>query len=166
MAAGIHSTVVAGARVARQFTLQIKGGDRLKRKLADTARRLGGGGVVNIGVLAKARYPNGLHVAQNAFWQEFGTKNMPARPAMQNAIAEHSAKWPGAMAKIAKANGYDGPRTLALMGMGIKDQIVASITALTSPPLAESTIERKGFDKPLIETGLYQRSIDYEVTNK
>lgn len=160
----VAASVAAGANVARSLTLTITGGDRLKRRLAETAHRLGGGGVLNVGFLAKARYPNGLHVAQDAFWQEFGTKNMPARPAMQNAVAEHSAGWAGAMAKIAKAQNYDSKRTLALMGEGIKGQIQSSIQALVDPPLAESTVKAKGFDKPLIDSGLMVRSVDYEVT--
>lgn len=149
--------------MAAPVTLSLKGGDRVKRMLANTARRLGAGGVLNVGFLAKATYPNGLNVAQNAFWQNFGTKRMPARPFFTAAVEEHSPEWPGQMAKIAKATGYDSDKTLGLMGELIKGQVVASIVAWSEPPLAPSTVERKGFDKPLIDSGVMQRSVDYEV---
>jgi hypothetical protein len=151
--------------VAKSVTIQIKGGDRLRRYMRDTARRMGSGAVLNVGILASAKYPNGLHVAQNAFWQEFGTKNMPARPFLRRTIDAHSGKWGENLGRIAVAQHYDVRRTLTLMGEGIKGQIVQTIVELTDPPLAPSTVAQKGFDKPLIETGLLQRSVDYEITN-
>jgi hypothetical protein len=49
------------------------------------------------------------------------------------------------------------------MGTVIKDQIVQSIVSTNSPPNAPSTVRRKGFDKPLIDTGVMQRSVDFVV---
>ncbi|MDN5158227.1 hypothetical protein LVK59_28730, partial [Escherichia coli] len=42
--------------------------------------------------------------------------------------------------------------------------IKESIRAFESPPLSPITIARKGFDKPLIDTGDMQKSVSYEVS--
>jgi len=52
---------------------------------------------------------------------------------------------------------------LARMGEGIAGQLRESIQSTNSPPLAESTIEAKGFEKPLIDTGHMWNSVAYEV---
>ena len=50
------------------------------------------------------------------------------------------------------------------MGHLIKGQLQDSIKAVSSPPLAAATIRRKGFSKPLIDTGVMWNSIDVTVT--
>ncbi|WP_423786270.1 hypothetical protein [Klebsiella aerogenes] len=50
------------------------------------------------------------------------------------------------------------------VGEIIKGQLQNSIRQLTDPPLAQSTIEQKGSDKPLILTGHMLNSVDYEVS--
>lgn len=160
---GRSVAVAAGADVARSVTVQVKGGDLYKSRIRNIMRRLGAGAVLNVGVLAGAKYPDGLPVAQNALWQEFGTRRMPARPAMRRTIERYGSTWPQAIADTARRTNYDTRRTLTIVGHGIRDQIVRSIAELTDPPLAPSTVARKGFDKPLIETGLYQNSIDFEI---
>jgi hypothetical protein len=52
------------------------------------------------------------------------------------------------------------------MGAGIAGQLRQSIIDLVAPPLAPSTIKRKGFDKPLIDQGIMLSSVDYEVETK
>lgn len=145
---------------------ELKGGGKLEKKLLELAQKLGVGAAVNVGILAGATYPDGMPVAQNGFWQEFGTSKMPARSFLRSTVAEKSRGWPDAMAKIAKSNGYDSRKTMASMGEGIKGQIQHTINTLSSPPLAQSTIDAKGHSKPLIETAVLLRSIDYEVIDR
>jgi hypothetical protein len=78
-------------------------------------------------------------------------------------IAAESPTWPGKMAKLAKDTNYDGPRVLALMGEDIKGALQQSINDFTTPALKESTVEAKGFAKPLIDTSHMLNSIAYEV---
>lgn len=149
-------------------TIEVKGGARFAATMRDLTAKLGPRGALNVGFLEGAKYPAtastpGLPVAQVAFWNEFGTKNAPARPFFRNAIEANSKKWPAQLAAAVKASRYDSRKALGLMGTIVKDQIVKSIVDTTSPPLARSTVARKGFDKPLVDTGVMQRSVDFEI---
>lgn len=151
-------------------TLEVKGGEKLVRALQRIAARIGDRTTsVDVGFLEGATYPAGkgenagLPVAQVAFWNEFGTKRAPPRPFFRAAIAQHSAEWGTELGKAVKQTDYNARNAMSIMGLVIGDQIVASIVATNSPPLAQSTIDRKGFDKPLIDTGVMQRSVDFVV---
>lgn len=148
--------------------MQISGGEKLAAKLQEIAANLGKGGAVDIGFLPDSTYPDtkgkrGLHVATVAFWNEFGTVRSPPRPFFRRMIAAKSPRWGSKMAQVAKAANYDANATLARMGESIQGQLVQSINDLVSPPLAASTIARKGFSKPLIDTGVMVRGTGYEV---
>lgn len=78
-------------------------------------------------------------------------------------ISANSAQWPGEFSQLIRSSNYDARLALGLMGERIKSQLQDSIRELNSPPLAESTIKRKGFDKPLVDTGHMQNSVDYAV---
>lgn len=149
--------------------LDFKGGDKLAAKLREISTRLGtSGAAVKVGFLEGATYPAGsstpgLPVAQVAFWNEFGTRRAPPRPFFRGAIAKHSSEWGADLAAYLKTTKLDGRAALGLLGTTIKDQIVTSIVDTTAPALAESTVKRKGFDKPLIDTGVMQRSVDFVV---
>jgi hypothetical protein len=65
--------------------------------------------------------------------------------------------------RLLVANGYDATLTLRQTGEAVAGQLRQSIVDTNDPPLAESTIKRKGFDKPLIETGHLFNSVDFEV---
>ena len=144
--------------------------DGVMKALEDIARKMGGG-EVSVGFMAGATYPDGTPVAAVAFWNEFGKGvqseegnyfQMP-RPFFRQMIAKESPTWPGKMAKLAKATDYDGDKVLALMGEDIKGALQQSINEFQSPPLAPSTIEAKGFAKPLIDTSHMLNSVSYEV---
>jgi len=149
-------------------TLELKGGNGLKKALADIAGRLGSGGQVKVGFLADATYPaeegkEPINVAQVAFWQEFGTDKIPPRPFFRSVIENQGKKWGKALALNAKATNYDTEKTLARMGEGIKGQVQHSINEWSSPPNAPYTVAKKGFNKPLIDTTHMLRSVDYQV---
>jgi hypothetical protein len=149
--------------------LEVKGGDKLASALREIAAKLGSDtAAVKVGFLEGATYPGGdenagLPVAQVAFWNEFGTIKAPPRPFFRNAIAQHSPQWGPALGSALKQGSYGARKALTLMGTLIKDQVVQSIVDTNSPPLAPSTVARKGFDKPLIDTGVMQRSVDFVV---
>lgn len=174
-------------------TVTIEGGLKLSRKLADIAHRLGNGATLSVGFLSNADYPsktaedikkkikprgkNGaarqakaaasnLLVAQNAFWQEYGTSRAPARPFFRNMIAEKSPDWGRKLGVAARNNNYDAKGALTALGIDISDDLRESILTLTDPPLSPKTIAIKGFDKPLVDTGVMSRSVDFEVKTK
>ena len=142
--------------------MELKGGDKLMQKLEQIAKDMGGGSV-RVGFLEGATYPDGTPVAAVAFWNEFGTATAPPRPFFRTTIENESPQWPAMMAGAAKHYDYDGDKVLMLMGEKIKEQIQGSINGWSTPPNAESTIQKKGFDKPLIDTANMRDSVDYEV---
>lgn len=135
-------------------------GDKLAAHLESLAKRMSGS--LEVGFLDEATYPDGTPVAAVAYWNEFGASG-PPRPFFRNMIAKESPEWPAKMAKLAAATNNDGPKILALMGEDIQGALIQSINDLTEPPLAQSTIERKGFSKPLIEDSIMINSTDYRV---
>lgn len=141
------------------------GGDALEKKLSEIAKKVGNGTTLKVGFLGGATYPDGTSVAMVAAANEFGDPGMnrPPRPFIRNMIAEKSPSWPDDISKIMVATGYDGKVAFSMMGERIKDQMQESIREFYSPPLAASTIEKKGFDKPLIDTAVMINAIDYQV---
>jgi len=89
--------------------------------------------------------------------------NLPMRSFFRTMIAEKSAGWGKALGAVAVANDYDIDKALGQMGEGLKGQLQASIQKLDSPPLKASTVSKKGFAKPLVDTGHMMNSVDYEV---
>lgn len=144
----------------------ISGGDKLAAELAKLASQVSKAATVRVGFLEKATYPGGTGVAFVAAIQEFGapSRGIPPRPFFRNMIAMKSKEWPAAIGALLVANDYDASKALRLTGEAIKGQLAQSIRDTNSPPLAPSTIKRKGHAKPLIDTGVMFQSIDYEVT--
>jgi hypothetical protein len=156
----------------------LSGGKKLEAKLAEIAAALGSGShTLRVGFLEKAAYPDGTSVAAVASYNEFGrtvaVKNARGevagsyyqipRPFFRTMITAKSPTWGKSLAGVLKANNYHVDRSLKLMGEGIKGQLQESITKLVNPPLAQSTIDRKGFSKPLIDTSHMLNSVDYDV---
>ncbi|WP_338561885.1 hypothetical protein [Erwinia sp. E_sp_B04_7] len=141
------------------------GGDALEQKLAELAASLGEGKTLRVGFLEGATYPDGTSVPMVAAANEFGDPGMnrPPRPFFRNMIAEKSPEWSDDIGKIALAVNYDATTLFSLMGERIKDQLQGSIREFSDPALAPSTIARKGFSKPLIETSHMLNSVDYDV---
>ena len=144
------------------------GGQALEKLLAEIGTKVAKPAVVEVGFLEGATYPDGTSVPLVATINEFGapSRGQPPRPFFRNMIAAKSGEWGPAIAALAKANGYDAVKTLGQAGIAIKGQLQASIVALVDPPLAPSTVARKGSAKPLIDTGHMLNSIDYRVTTE
>lgn len=136
----------------------LKGGDALKAKLAEIARNASSASEVRVGFLEGATYPNGTPVALVAAVHNWGKW-----PFFTNMIAQKSPEWPAAISGLLKANNYDALRTLQLTGEAVAGQLRQAIVDTNSPALAPSTIRRKGFAKPLVDTGQMLNSVDYEV---
>ena len=78
-------------------------------------------------------------------------------------VASKSPEWPDAIGGLLLKNDFDAARALEVAGEAIKAQLQQSITDLTSPALARSTVDRKGFDKPLVEHGDMLNAVEFEV---
>lgn len=103
-----------------------------------------------------------LPVATIAARNEFGGGSTPARPFMRNTIAKESPQWGKVMASLAVASGFKGAIVLKQMGELIRDQFVKAIVDWPADN-APLTVAIKGFNKGLIDSGVMQRSVDYEV---
>lgn len=125
------------------------------------------------GVLEGAVYPTnddgsrGENVANVAYKQEYGSpsENIPSRPFFRYAISMNKQKWSGIL-----SNGfqhYDGDLELAMRATGkeIIDDLRESVRAWSSPPNSKETVDRKGFNNPLIDTGQLMNSFAYEVSD-
>lgn len=134
--------------------------------LDQVARKFDGVRQLKVGFLKGATYPDtNLPVAQVAAWNEFGVSvhNQPPRPFFRIMIAGQAPKWGPMTAALLKANDNDVDATLDIMGQEIQGRIKESINALMEPPLAASTIAKKGFDKPLIEHAIMVNAVSFEV---
>lgn len=127
-------------------------GDKLEAHLKQLAAKLNGS--VEVGFLEDAKYPDGTYVAAVAEANEFGTSRAPARPFFRTMIAKEKDTWGPKLAGALKHTAGDGKKALAIVGDNIQGALIQSINDLTSPPLAESTIKRKGFSKPLIDDAI------------
>lgn len=143
----------------------VKGGDLFDRALQDLAKKLDGQPHVRVGFLEGSTYPDGTSTPMVAAILEFGApaRKIPPRSFFRSMVAEKSPAWPKAIGDLLVRNSYDTKKTLAQAGEAIAGQLRESISTFTSPPLAPSTVARKGFDKPLIDTGHLLASVSYEV---
>lgn len=142
---------------------EVKGGKDFERRLADIAKRLAKPGVLKVGFLAGATYPDGTPVALVAAVQNFGapSRGIPPRPFFSNMVATKQHEWGPALGELLKD--HEPETALKMLGEGIVGQLRQSIADTNDPPLDPKTAARKGFDKPLVATGHMMNSADYQV---
>lgn len=145
-----------------KMQLKTSGGFSLKQAL-ESKLKLNKKKTLQVGFFETAKYGNGTQVASVAYWQEFGTLKIPMRPFFRNAITKNSKKWFAILGNEIKTSG-NAEFALNRLGEIAKGDIVQSITALKTPPNAESTIKQKGSSNPLINTGFLRASVNYKVT--
>jgi hypothetical protein len=144
---------------------EIRGGQLFESVLDQMGRSLTGANTVKIGFLAGSSYPDGTPVAMIAAIQNWGAPRagIPPRPFFTDMIAKRSPEWPKAIGDLLVANQYDALRTLQLTGEAIAGQLRKQIIDTNAPALKPATIRRKGFAKPLVESGHMLQSVDYQV---
>lgn len=113
-----------------------------------------------------AKYADGTPVAYVAAIQEFGAVAegvlIPPRPTMRPAVADKGQEWMDLLGKgaVAVLKGQETPQSaMEKVALRAAGDVAKNIQALTSPPLAPSTIKAKGFAKPLVDTGLMLQSL-------
>lgn len=143
----------------------LHGGDKVENYLKRLAEKLAKPRTLQVGFLENATYPNGTKVALVATIQDFGAPaaGIPPRPFFRNFIKQNKGGWPLLIASALKARDNDVDSALQLVGEIMRGQVQQSIIDTNSPPLAQSTIDRKGFDKPLIDTSHMINSVAFQV---
>tara|TARA_R110000851_G_scaffold254074_1_gene406565 strand:+ start:180 stop:620 length:441 start_codon:yes stop_codon:yes gene_type:complete len=123
---------------------------------------------VEAGFFSSAVYEDGTSVAEVAMINNYGVpqRGQPPRRFMDNALKKAS-EWKKTfdfMVKKDFARGGDFKTSFDTLGSIVQGDIRMSIKEFTSPALAQSTIDRKGFPKPLENTGYMRDSANYEVS--
>jgi hypothetical protein len=91
------------------------------------------------------------------------TVTIPARPFFRDMIQKNKGEWPAELGKIIRAADYDAEVALGRLGKHVAEQLQESIRDFSDPANAKSTIAKKGFDKPLVDSDHMLNSVDSEV---
>ena len=89
---------------------------------------------------------------------------IPPRPFFRNMIRKNSANWMPRLNEHLAHSKFDGKKALAKLGEEVVGQLQDSIEEFSDPANAPSTIAKKGFNDPLVESGTMLRSVDKWVT--
>jgi hypothetical protein len=154
--------------------LKAKHGGREIKRLAG----LTGSASVLVGVLngsgVHPKADHGQTIAEVAFWNEYGTVRTPPRPFLGRTVREHNfyiSEFKKSLGAYLRGDA-GGPRLLAILGARAASDVKSMITAIMSPPNAESTriakadkshVKADEINNPLIDTGAMRASINYEV---
>lgn len=143
--------------------------DRGWQKIYHNMKKLKNTEIV-VGILgAEARLTDGKSdatLADIAVYNHFGTKHIPARPFLQNAVDQNQAeilkRLKGSLKLISE--GQVSPETqLNRIGAYLVGLVQREITDLRTPPNAPATIRKKKSDNPLIDTGRLRQSVTFEI---
>jgi hypothetical protein len=140
---------------------------------------------LKVGWFDSAIFSNGEKIGNVAFWQEYGTKNIPPRPFVRPAKKINIKTWKKTICadikKEIKKGNSDFLPIFDKLGFKVAGDIKRAIEAVYSPRLAESTIrgrmKRRGIskedrkklspeqtrilEKPLIDTGKMISTVDF-----
>src|SRR5690625_1670378 len=122
---------------------------------------------VTIGFHGDDRYPDGTDVAQVAIWNEYGTRNAPARPFMRTTGVRYMKDVQRSMARMANAVQMGHQVSfcaMKILGAEYKDHMQSAL--LTGPCAlnAPLTMRQNGHGRPLVDTERMFDSVDYKVT--
>ena len=107
-------------------------------------------------------YSDGESVASVAAFNEFGGGYTPPRPFMRNCVKRNKRKWRNAVQDRLPVT-MDAKKTFQTLGEDMVEDLKMEIYRTNTPPNAPSTIKRKGFNKPLIDTGKMVSSVRMRV---
>ena len=100
------------------------------------------------------------------FWNEYGTSRIPERPAFRTALRLNQENYKRFILQRIRMmiTGSIAPLTiLENLGNRIVRDLQKSIIDWSDPPNAESTVKQKGFNDPLVNTGLMWVLIKYKL---
>ena len=123
---------------------------------------------VRVGYQEGLLYPDGTPVVHVALWNELGTVNAPARPFIRNTVDNNQVKIQSQMKSSVNklAQGATAGKVLNELGVFAKGLLQEEIKYGDYVPNAPSTVEKKGSDKPLIDSGLLRQSANYVIKQK
>lgn len=117
-------------------------------------------GKIEVGFFEGEKYPDGKSVAEVAAFNEFGGGHTPPRPFMRTLVQNHRKIWRNILQdELPKED--DAHTALATLAEYMVDDLKDYIKIWTYPPNAPSTIAKKGFNDPLVDTGRMMDSVDW-----
>ena len=139
---------------------KLSGGDKYKKYLKDSKLNSARRHKIKVGFFRESRYPNGIPVAQAADLNEFGYKHIPERPFFRRAISQMKTELAQSFLRNAnqQTRGLDQGQLIQI-GIEMAQKLEDSIREFKDPANAPSTVARKGFDDPLIDTKRMVNSI-------
>ena len=148
----------------------VSGGDKWKKHMQ---KKYGESPELRAGILNGATYSGeygeepGQSVAEVAYWQEYGTKNIPPRPFLRNTIEDKKSEWVGVVESELK-RGQTLEQSLIAAGDGITADIVETIKAGVEPELKPETLaerEKWGLTSktPLMRSMTLIKAIEFEI---
>jgi hypothetical protein len=127
---------------------------------------------VKLGALPGA-YENGEKISDVLAYNHYGTETIPPRPVLRMGAERVSAKFVKERLKAYMTNTLRNPRdakrleTVFLQDLG-RQAVAESKRIIESggelQHNAPATVAKKGFNKPLYETGVLEKHLSYEVT--
>lgn len=143
---------------------------KIREKLETVPNEMAGR-EARIGWFESAQYEDGTPVAYVATIHEYGApeQNIPPRPTVGPTVAAKKNDWAMLLGDGVRAvlNGkVSGDTVLDGIGQAAAGNIKKTISELQSPALKPETVTRKGFAKPLIDTGLMLDSVSNQVADK
>lgn len=118
--------------------------------------------VVEIGIQSDA----GAGVIERAFFNEYGTKNIPERSFLRGAFDDNRKDLNDIIDRLwsgVKAGKINARKAADILGTRHETQVKAKIKSGPFEANAKSTIRAKGSSIPLIDTGEMRNSVRYEV---
>ena len=164
--------------MSKQVRVIDKGWNKIKAELGKLCKQR-----VKVGVQTGDKEKDGTLLADVAFWNEFGTEKIPARPFMRTAFDNNKSQLQSAMKTQACKilTGDTASRVLERVGNYYEGITKRTITATKWTPNAHVTIyggvirtksgkfiriRGKKSSQPLIDTGKLRQSIRYVVVPK
>lgn len=141
---------------------------QIKRELANLIDEIVTDEVVTVGIheSESARDdPGSLTNAQLGAIHEFGTPTIPARPWLVPGVESGNKEYIETVKHEMEA-GRQPEDILPVLGVIAVSSVQQYMTALRSPPNAQSTINKKGSSNPLIDTGELKSSVTFEIRQK
>ena len=122
---------------------------------------------VAIGIHEDAGFnEEGADILEYAIWNHYGTKHIPKRPFVDLA-ADRNNNWQKyvdeALGNVTDNNTSLRVEAEKVGAIAVKDMKDIIENKEVPPPNKPSTIKKKGFDHPLIETGALLSKIKYKI---
>ena len=104
-----------------------------------------------------------ISVADVAAANEFGGGHRPPRPFMRYTLEHRGRKWKKILQDILPQYFDNIKKAMEHLGDAAAEDLADMIRIWTAPPNAPSTIKKKGFNDPLVDSGQMMSSVRWRV---